>query len=142
MADTTQLLLGSETHINTAMNSLEQAEDTGKNIMVELDRQRSVLEKVKDMLRGINQKLTRAGKLMNAISKQLCASKAMLWASVIIILLAIIIVVWLRFFPPGSGKPQSTSTPTPEPTSYPTEIPTTSAPTSYPTIQPTIQPIK
>jgi len=123
VADTTQLLLSGDSHINTALTTLQQTEETGEGIMVELHRHRTVLEKVRDMLRGINQKLGRAGKLMNAISKQLCASKLMLWASVIIILLATILVVWLRFFPPGK-KPASTTQPTEAPTMAPTFAPT------------------
>eukprot|EP01091_Cochliopodium_minus_P014606 TRINITY_DN4990_c0_g1_i1.p1 TRINITY_DN4990_c0_g1~~TRINITY_DN4990_c0_g1_i1.p1 ORF type:complete len:280 (+),score=103.70 TRINITY_DN4990_c0_g1_i1:239-1078(+) len=138
VGDTTQLLLSGDSHINTALSTIHQTEETGEGILVELHRQRSVLEKVRDMLRGINQKLTRAGKLMNAISKHLCASKLMLWASVVIILLAIILVVWLRFFPPGK-KVASTTAPTDAPTVLPTFAPTT-VPTTVPSTVPSVSP--
>jgi len=84
--------------------TLDQTLDVAVDIMVELDDQRTKMERMLDALRGINTKIGVAGEIMGRMGRRMCTNKLILVVIIALIIAVIGIVIYLRFFYSESGK--------------------------------------
>lgn len=99
------LMASSNDMILQATRDTLEIEETAMQVMQDLSDQRSVMEKFQDRLQDINESLDRAGRVMQEIMKRLCGNKAMMALVIIILIVGVIAVIWLRFFPPWIDDP-------------------------------------
>ena len=90
-----------------------EIEETAMHVMEDLSDQRSTMEKFRDRIQDINASLDRAGQLMQEMLKRLCGNKVLMAIVVVILFAGVVMVIWLRFFPPwevaSAGSNQTTT---------------------------------
>jgi len=84
--------------------TLEETIDVAADIMVELDDQRTRMEKMLDSLRGINGKIGVAGQIMGRMGRRIFTNKLILLLMIILIVAVIGVVIYLRFFYSDTGR--------------------------------------
>jgi len=83
--------------------TLETTIDVAGEIMVELSDQRSRIEKMRDKLRGINDRMNQARDIMTRMARRLITNKLLVVLIILILLAVIFAVVYFRFFF-GNGR--------------------------------------
>jgi len=78
--------------------TLEEAIDSAADIMVELDDQRTRMERMLDAVRGINGKIGVAGQIMGRMGRRIMTNKLIILLIIFLLLAVIGVVIYLRFF--------------------------------------------
>ena len=99
--------------IYQARRDAVEMEETAIRVMEDLHQQRTTMERFKERLADINASLDRAGKLMQEMMRRLCGNKFILYFVIFLLLGGIVMIIWLRFFPPwhSSDTPNATVPP-------------------------------
>jgi hypothetical protein len=108
--DSQRLLQSTDASINEATRSLFEAEQTGMQVMENLHEQRTVMERFKERLQAINGSLDDAGKLMHGMMKRIWGNKLILGFVGFLLIGGMVVIIWLRFFPPWSDIAPTTTT--------------------------------
>lgn len=97
-ADSTATL---ESHSAIIQDSQRMTEDTiaiTNEALVELDRQRGVMERSRDRLGGINSSLDRAGKIMKSMWRRMITNKLIMVLIILFLLASIGLIVYFAWF--------------------------------------------
>ena len=98
-ADLTDTLISSNKHIEESIQITDDMNMTGEKILDELSQQRTVLNKIKNGLALMKEKMLHAGSNMGLISKNLCSSKLFIFIAISICLLVVILIICLKLIP-------------------------------------------
>eukprot|EP01088_Endostelium_zonatum_P015359 TRINITY_DN372_c0_g1_i1.p1 TRINITY_DN372_c0_g1~~TRINITY_DN372_c0_g1_i1.p1 ORF type:complete len:228 (-),score=49.96 TRINITY_DN372_c0_g1_i1:58-741(-) len=77
---------------------LGETEDTADDIMVDLDRQRGVLEGILDRLRDVNGNLAAARRTIRTMSYKMVQQRVLLFGIAGLLIFIIFLVIFIRFF--------------------------------------------
>jgi len=97
------------------------AQDTvfiGIQTLEHLEEQRSTMENIKEKLRGVNENLGKATKVMRTMARRVVTNKLIMALIILVLLGAVILIVYLKWFsgsgtdptPVTSSSPDSTTT--------------------------------
>eukprot|EP01087_Luapelamoeba_hula_P014101 TRINITY_DN4081_c0_g1_i1.p1 TRINITY_DN4081_c0_g1~~TRINITY_DN4081_c0_g1_i1.p1 ORF type:complete len:224 (+),score=38.21 TRINITY_DN4081_c0_g1_i1:42-713(+) len=78
--------------------TLEETLGVAEDIIEELIEQRSRMERMRDTLRGINDKVTVAGAIVGRMTKRIFTNKLIVLLIIFVLLAVIGVVIYLRFF--------------------------------------------
>jgi len=88
----------SSQHLKTALITAEETIQVGAGIMQNLEEQRTTMERGLDRLRGINDKITRSGRILSGMARRVATNKLIMALIVLVLLGAIALIIWLKWF--------------------------------------------
>jgi len=115
----TERLERSNMELKAAMATAEQTVSVGIEVMGNLDTQRSTMYQIKEKLGNVNDNLSRAKRIMGTMARRVYTNRLIVGLIIFVLLLAICLIVYFKFFDGiTSGSDQtSNTTAAPSPTS-------------------------
>jgi len=98
LLDQTEMLQRSTPILLQAKQTALQTMETGADIMFQLESQRKTIERSGGRLDTINDQLSRSTKVLSAMARRMVTNKLIMAVIVIVLLGAIALVVWLKWF--------------------------------------------
>jgi len=106
-----QRLARGSTQLKDALRTAEETVEVGTGIMANLEDQRNTMQKGLDKLKGINDKLTRSSKIISGMARRVATNKLIMAVIVLVLLGAISLIVWLKWFHKTDASSDSSSAP-------------------------------
>jgi len=97
LLQTTETIAEAGSHIQNARISVHSSIDVASDVLTNLHSQRQTMEHARDTLRGINDDLTTAGRVMREMVRRAMTNKLILAAIIIALLATIGLVIWISF---------------------------------------------
>lgn len=88
----------SSVHLKNALRTAEETIEVGAGIMQNLEDQRTTMERGLDRLRGINDRITRSGRILSGMARRVATNKLIMAFIVLVLLGAIVLIIWLKWF--------------------------------------------
>jgi len=105
LLQTNEKLDKSTIELVTAVSDAEGLVGTGGIILDNLDRQTDQMRGMRDKLEGINESLDKAKRLMKGIARRAYANKLILFVIILVLLFAVGLVVWFKWFRKTDSTP-------------------------------------
>eukprot|EP01118_Nematostelium_gracile_P016299 TRINITY_DN6711_c0_g1_i1.p1 TRINITY_DN6711_c0_g1~~TRINITY_DN6711_c0_g1_i1.p1 ORF type:complete len:251 (-),score=75.84 TRINITY_DN6711_c0_g1_i1:59-811(-) len=106
----TERLGESSNELRRARAEAEGTVQVGIEIMEELENQRTVMMSIRERLGRVNENLGQAKRIMRTMTRRVATNKLITAIIILFLLLAILLIVYIKFIPKGSSTPEPTPT--------------------------------